>query len=97
MLFKWIDTDQKHAVSSVEKFFKKLEYVSSVEKCAGNYYGLRGDHHKAIQYFQRACLLDPSYLSSWTLLGHEYVELKNIPAAIQAYRKAVGQSVFNCI
>ncbi|XP_062509476.1 cell division cycle protein 23 homolog [Corticium candelabrum] len=55
----------------------------------GNYYGLRGEHHKSVQYFQRACLLDPSYLSAWTLLGHEYVELKNIPAAIQAYRKAV--------
>jgi anaphase-promoting complex subunit 8 len=56
----------------------------------GNYYGLRGDHHKAVEYFKKASLLDPSYLSTWTLLGHEYVELKNIPTAIRAYRKAVG-------
>jgi anaphase-promoting complex subunit 8 len=55
----------------------------------GNYYGLRGDHHKAVEYFKKASLLDPSYLSTWTLLGHEYVELKNIPTAIRAYRKAV--------
>lgn len=27
--------------------------------------------------------------SAWTLIGHEFVELKNTSAAIQAYRKAV--------
>lgn len=55
----------------------------------GNYYALKGQHEKAVQYFERALKLDRSFLSAWTLMGHEYMELKNTPAAIEAYRKAV--------
>ena len=33
--------------------------------------------------------MDPNYLAAWTLIGHEYVELQNTQAAIQAYRRAV--------
>ena len=55
----------------------------------GNYYALKGQHEKAVQYFERALKLDPSFLSAWTLLGHEYIELKNTAAAVEAYRKAV--------
>eukprot|EP00051_Salpingoeca_urceolata_P021206 m.328472 g.328472 ORF g.328472 m.328472 type:complete len:450 (-) comp19753_c1_seq4:1418-2767(-) len=58
--------------------------------CAvGNYYSLRNRHQKAVQYFERALKLNRRYLSAWTLMGHEYVELKNAPAAIEAYRRAV--------
>ena len=39
-------------------------------------------HERAVQYFRRALRLNPAYLSAWTLMGHEYVELKNPPAAI---------------
>eukprot|EP01125_Pyxidicula_operculata_P014862 TRINITY_DN5005_c0_g1_i1.p1 TRINITY_DN5005_c0_g1~~TRINITY_DN5005_c0_g1_i1.p1 ORF type:complete len:389 (-),score=46.41 TRINITY_DN5005_c0_g1_i1:143-1309(-) len=55
----------------------------------GNYYSLKADHAKAVIYFQRALRLNPKYLSAWTLMGHEYVEMKNTNAAIAAYRKAV--------
>jgi anaphase-promoting complex subunit 8 len=55
----------------------------------GNFYSLRGEREKAISYFNRAVRLDPHYLSAWTLLGHEYIELKNWNAAIAAYRRAV--------
>ncbi|KAJ1929592.1 Anaphase-promoting complex subunit 8 [Tieghemiomyces parasiticus] len=55
----------------------------------GNYYGLRTEHEKAVVYFQRALKLNRRYLSAWTLMGHEYVELKNTAAAIDAYRRAV--------
>jgi len=34
--------------------------------------------------------LDRTYLSAWTLMGHEYIELKNSNAAIEAYRRAAG-------
>ena len=44
---------------------------------------------KAVVYFRRALKLDRKYLSAWTLMGHEYVEMKNTPAAIDAYRRAV--------
>ncbi|KAL6784802.1 APC8A [Auxenochlorella protothecoides x Auxenochlorella symbiontica] len=55
----------------------------------GNYHSLKGQHERAAQYFRRALKLNPNCLSAWTLMGHEYVELKNPPAAIEAYRRAV--------
>lgn len=57
----------------------------------GNYYSLRRDHEKAIVYFRRALKLDRGYLSAWTLMGHEYIEIKNTNAAIASYRRAVGE------
>lgn len=66
----------------------------SAEACCivGNYYSMKAYHAKAIRYFQRALRLNRRYLSAWTLMGHEFVEMKNIPAAIEAYRKAVDIS-----
>ncbi len=61
----------------------------------GNYYSLRSQHDKAVLYFQRALKLNPNYLSAWTLVGHEYVEIKNTSAAIQAYRQAIGKLFFD--
>jgi anaphase-promoting complex subunit 8 len=55
----------------------------------GNYYSLRGDHAKAVIYFKRAIKLDPKFLSAWTLMGHEYLEMKNTQSAIESYRTAV--------
>lgn len=63
----------------------------------GNYYSLRREHEKAIIYFRRALKLDRGYLSAWTLMGHEYVEIKNTNAAIASYRRAVGVSASRCI
>ncbi|XP_013402626.1 cell division cycle protein 23 homolog [Lingula anatina] len=62
-----------------------------VETCCviGNYYSLRCQHEKAVLYFQRALKLNPRYLSAWTLMGHEFMEMKNTSAAIQAYRQAI--------
>jgi Tfp pilus assembly protein PilF len=59
----------------------------------GNHYSLRAEHEKAVKYFRRATQLDRTYLSAWTLMGHEYVEMKNSHAAIEAYRRAVGMIV----
>lgn len=63
------------------------------ETCAvvGNYYSVRAEHQKAVTYFQRALRLNPNYLAAWTLIGHEFMEMKNTNAAIQSYRKAVGK------
>ena len=55
----------------------------------GNYYSLKQQHEKAVLYFQRALRLNPRCLSAWTLMGHEYVEMKNVYAAVEAYRRAV--------
>jgi hypothetical protein len=50
---------------------------------------LKGHHEKAMQYFNRALKLDRHYLSAWTLMGHEYVEIKNVPMAIGASRASL--------
>ncbi len=55
----------------------------------GNYYSLKSEHEKAVIYFRRALTLDRNFLSAWTLMGHEYVEMKNTHAAIESYRRAV--------
>lgn len=47
---------------------------------------MRSQHEKAALYFQRALKLNPRCLGAWTLMGHEYMEMKNTSAAIQAYR-----------
>ena len=49
----------------------------------------RSQHEKAVVYFQRALKLNPGYLSALTLMGHEYMEMKNTHAAIQSYRQAI--------
>ncbi|KAL5722362.1 anaphase-promoting complex component apc8 [Ranunculus cassubicifolius] len=61
------------------------------ESCCiiGNYYSLKGQHEKSVTYFRRALQLKKDYLSAWTLMGHEYIEMKNTPAAVDAYRRAI--------
>lgn len=61
-------------------------YLNIITFTLGNYYSLRSQHEKAALYFQRALKLNPRYLGAWTLMGHEYMEMKNTSAAIQAYR-----------
>ena len=55
----------------------------------GNYYALKSEHEKAVMYFRRALTLDRNFLTAWTLMGLEYVEMKNTHAAIESYRRAV--------
>ncbi|CAH8511329.1 unnamed protein product [Dicrocoelium dendriticum] len=58
----------------------------------GNFFGLRGLHDKAVLYFRRALKLKPSYSLVWTLVGHEYTELRNTNAAVHAYRQAIAHN-----
>lgn len=51
------------------------------QHCSDNTNHLR---MQAVMYFRRALKLNHNYLSAWTLMGHEYVEMKNTPAAIGA-------------
>ena len=74
------------AVTKIDKF--------SAEACVviGNYYSLRGQHERAIVSFQRALRVNKNFQSLWTLMGHEYVELRNTSSAVQCYRRAVEVS-----
>lgn len=72
-----------HSVTKVNKF--------SPQTCCvvGNYYSLKGRHEQAIVYFRRALKVNMNYLSAWTLMGHEFVELKNTSAAVYCYRRSI--------
>jgi len=72
--------------------FKGEKYAPESCCVVGNYYSLKGQHERAIVYFQRALRLNRHCLSAWTLMGHEFVELRNTAAAVQCYRKAVDVS-----
>ncbi|KAL8226603.1 hypothetical protein R6Q57_016435 [Mikania cordata] len=94
------DMDMYSNVLYAKECFSGLSYLAHQvfmtdkyrpESCCiiGNYYSLKGLHEKSVMYFRRALKLDKKYLSAWTLMGHEYVEMKNTPAAVDAYRRAV--------
>lgn len=65
-------------------------YRAETNCVLGNYYGLTRRHELSLQHFRRAVAVDPLCVSAWTLMGHEYVEVKNTNAAIEAYRAAVA-------
>jgi hypothetical protein len=44
----------------------------------------QGQHERAVEWFRRALRLDRCCVAAWTLMGHEYVEMRNAPAAIGA-------------
>jgi len=75
-----------HSVTKVNKFCPQTCCV------VGNYYSLKGHHEQAIVYFRRALKVNMNYLSAWTLMGHEFVELKNTSAAVYCYRRSIDIS-----
>ena len=64
------------------------KYRPETSCVCGNYFALYGMHEKAVVCFARALRLNPRFLSAWVLMGHEFVELRNVPAAIECYRRA---------
>ncbi|KAI9007949.1 hypothetical protein CLU79DRAFT_878242 [Phycomyces nitens] len=57
-----------------------------------NYYNISRDIDKSIEYLKRALKLDRSVHWVWTLLGHDYIEIKNTDAAIVCYRRAIDEN-----
>ncbi|KAI5962640.1 CDC23 [Candida pseudojiufengensis] len=82
--------EKKSKLSYIAAFASNLDPFRC-ETCLvlGNYYSLKSEHEKAIMYYKRALILNKTCLSAWTLMGHEFVELKNSHAAIESYRRAV--------
>lgn len=74
------------AVTKIDKFAAETCVVT------GNYYSLRGQHEKAVVHFQRALRINRNFSFLWTLMGHEFVELRNTQSAVQCYRRAVEVS-----
>lgn len=64
---------------------------SRPETClvVSNYRSLEGRREDAIKYFRKAVTLDRGYSGAWTLLGREYYSLKNYPAALASWHRAL--------
>lgn len=85
----YVKEDQTSLSALARRLAEQDPYRPETCCVIGNYYSFRGQHEKAVVYFKRALKLDPNFLPALTLTGHEFVELKNPAAAIEAYRKAV--------
>lgn len=91
-------------VGKMRKELAKLAYeiervdpfTSEANSCIANSFSAREQHTKAIVYFTRALRLNPDHLNSWTLIGHEYLEMKSIEKALQAYRFAISINKRDC-
>ena len=82
--------DARTALSGLARDCMALDRFRPETCCVvGNFFSLRGDHEKAVLYFRRALRLNPRHQSAWTLMGHEFVELRNTAAAVECYRHAV--------
>lgn len=97
------DLDIYSNILYVMQKYSKLTYLAQFvsqldrfrpETCCivANYYSARQEHEKSIMYFRRALVLNKKSTSAWTLMGHEFVELKNSHAAIECYRRAVDSN-----
>lgn len=82
--------EKKSKLAFLAQHTLRVDPLRSETCCVvANYYSLKFDHQKAIMYYKRALALNKKCLSAWTLMGHEFVELKNSHAAIESYRRAV--------
>lgn len=71
-------------------------FTSEANACIANSYSVRDQHSKAIIYFTRALKINPESSNSWTLLGHEHLEMKCIDKALQCYRHAIAINRRDC-
>lgn len=83
--------EQAASLSHLARQAVKIDKYTPEACCIiGNYCSLKGEHEKSVTYFQRALTLNRNFTPAWILMGHEYMEMRNAPAAIDAYRTAVN-------
>ncbi|ODV81191.1 uncharacterized protein CANTADRAFT_46624 [Suhomyces tanzawaensis NRRL Y-17324] len=82
--------EKRSKLSFLAQFASTIDKFRPETCCIiANYHSMKCEHGKAIMYYKRALTLNKNCLSAWTLMGHEFVELKNSHAAIESYRRAV--------
>jgi tetratricopeptide (TPR) repeat protein len=55
---------------------------------------VEGAKEKAALKLHEAVEIDAEYFEAWMMLGHCYIELRNLPAAVYAYSKAMKTEIF---
>lgn len=79
-----------HKLAYLSQFAADVDSYRPETCCIiANYFSAKQQHEKAIMYFRRALTLNKTCTNAWTLMGHEFVEMKNSHAAIECYRRAV--------
>jgi anaphase-promoting complex subunit 8 len=68
--------------------------VQAANSFLANYYSVKSEIAKSIEYFKKALKLNRNYHLAWTLLGHDYMEMKNSNAAIECYRRAISKNCY---
>lgn len=90
----------KKLVKDLSKLAYDIEridpFTTEANCCIANSFSAREQHTKAIVYFTRSLRLNPDHLNSWTLIGHEYLEMKSIDKAMQAYRFSISINKRDC-
>lgn len=86
----YVRENQKELGLLAANCYENMKYCPETSCVIGNYLSLMAEHTKAIIYFKKALELDRNFLSACTLIGHEYLELKEVPNAIDAYNSALN-------
>ncbi|RHY26460.1 hypothetical protein DYB32_007600 [Aphanomyces invadans] len=63
--------EDKTALSELAHLVQQIDKYRPETNCViGNYYALKGQHERAIGYFNRAITLDSDCVAAWTLIGY---------------------------
>lgn len=81
--------NDKRVVVVAENVLGINKYRAETMCCIANYYSMRKEHSKAIEYFKLSVRLNPSSSIVHTLIGHEYLEMRNMEKAIGSYNSAL--------
>ncbi|KAH9411187.1 hypothetical protein HK407_07g11790 [Ordospora pajunii] len=84
----YIKNDVK-VIALAESALKINKYRSETMCCIANYYSMKSNHEKAIEYFRLGVRLNPCSSILHTLIGHEYLEMKKMECAISSYNTAL--------
>ncbi|ALC42920.1 Cdc27, partial [Drosophila busckii] len=83
---------QEVALSALAQDLVSQDKRSPITWCvAGNCFSLHKEHETAIKFFKRAVQVDPDFVYSYTLLGHELVLTEEFDKAMDYFRAAVAR------
>lgn len=78
------------SLSSLAQDLMAQDKQSPITWCvAGNCFSLHKEHETAIKFFKRAVQVDPNFVYSYTLLGHELVITEELEKALIYFRTAI--------
>lgn len=86
----YLQNDKINLSKLVKTCAKFSRYRPQTCFAIGNLYNMACQHHESALYFQQSVILNSGYTEAWTLLGHQFVEIRNLPSSLVCYKKAIG-------